>query len=243
MEYVPLLYRNADSKASKNKRAEMDRLNALWQIHFTSLTVLGNKNEPVAALKHEIRINFDSKEAAVFRLMRQIENENVNRFIGICIDGPQMMSLWRHCSRGSINDVVMKGALMMDNFFVVSLLKDIVNIFCGQLQKSFALQSAVNLKKLMYTELIYMVKKGGHNALRPPLDVHENNDVNQALLHLIRDCWAERPSERPPIDKVKSSLRSMNTSKLVYQYLLSHEQLRPVMFHPEIIEVSSLAIA
>ncbi|EYC15076.1 hypothetical protein Y032_0038g3618 [Ancylostoma ceylanicum] len=33
------------------------------------------------------------------------------------------------------------------------------------------------------------------------------------MLHLIRDCWAERPSERPPIDKVKSSLRSMNTSK------------------------------
>ncbi|RCN47983.1 hypothetical protein ANCCAN_05922 [Ancylostoma caninum] len=59
--------------------------------------------------------------------MRQMENENVNRFIGICIDGPQMMSLWRNCSRGSINDVVMKGALMMDNFFVVSLLKDIVN--------------------------------------------------------------------------------------------------------------------
>ncbi|KAL6727086.1 hypothetical protein Aduo_008998 [Ancylostoma duodenale] len=148
--------------AIMNKRAEMDRLNALWQIHFTSLTVLGNKdksmshrslqssvasnkfsmdgkiesrnyafflyqNEPVAALKHEIRINFDSKEAAAFRLMRQIENEDVNRFIGICIDGPQMMSLWRHCSRGSINDVVMKGALMMDNFFVVSLLNDIVN--------------------------------------------------------------------------------------------------------------------
>ncbi|EPB72411.1 hypothetical protein ANCCEY_08482 [Ancylostoma ceylanicum] len=156
-----------------NKRAEMARLNELWQIPFTSLAVLANKKEPVAAMKHEIRINFDSREAAAFRMMRQIENENVNRFIGICIDGPQMMSIWRNCSRGSINDVIMKGALMMDNFFVVSLLKDIASIFFGQLQKFFAPQS---------------------------------------VLHLIRDCWAERPSERPPIDKVKSSLRSMNTS-------------------------------
>ncbi|EYB89981.1 hypothetical protein Y032_0224g2690 [Ancylostoma ceylanicum] len=33
-------------------------------------------------------------------------------------------------------------------------------------------------------ELIYMIKKGGHNAPRPPLDVQENGDVNQALVRL-----------------------------------------------------------
>lgn len=46
----------------------------------------------------------------------------------------------------------------------------------------------LNLVRLKYafgkhiSEIIYMVKKGGHNAARPPLDVNENNDVNPALV-------------------------------------------------------------
>ncbi|KAK5981259.1 Guanylate cyclase domain-containing protein, partial [Trichostrongylus colubriformis] len=32
-------------------------------------------------------------------------------------------------------------------------------------------------------------------------------------LHLIRDCWTERPSERPHINMVKSNLRSMNSGR------------------------------
>ncbi|EPB67764.1 hypothetical protein ANCCEY_13145 [Ancylostoma ceylanicum] len=38
-----------------------------------------------------------------------------------------------------------------------------------------------NQVKCRVSELIYMIKKGGHNAPRPPLDVQENGDVNQAL--------------------------------------------------------------
>ncbi|KAK6045723.1 hypothetical protein COOONC_16772 [Cooperia oncophora] len=38
-------------------------------------------------------------------------------------------------------------------------------------------------------------------------------EANPALLHLIRDCWTERPSERPPITMVKSNLRSMNSNR------------------------------
>ncbi|EYB89980.1 hypothetical protein Y032_0224g2690 [Ancylostoma ceylanicum] len=276
-----------------NKRAETARLNELWQIPFTSLEVVANKekttshrslqssvasnkfsvdgkcesrnyayflyqNEPIAALKHEIRINLDAKDGAAFRMMRQIENENVNRFVGICMDGPQMLSVWRYCSRGSINDVIMKGAIIMDNFFVVSLLKDIANgisfihhsflechgyitakccvvsdrwqvkvsdygidklriadkrthrdllwtapeilrssnsgkskeadiysfgIICAQVVTQSPPWDLDNRKEDP-EELIYMIKKGGHNAPRPPLDVQENGDVNQALVRL-----------------------------------------------------------
>ncbi|PAV77130.1 hypothetical protein WR25_11441 [Diploscapter pachys] len=49
------------------------------------------------------------------------------------------------------------------------------------------------------------------NPIRPSLIAHEQLEINPALLHLIRDCWTERPSERPTVDMVRNSLRSMNT--------------------------------
>lgn len=60
--------------------------------------------------------------------MRQMENDNINRFIGVCLDGPQVMSLWRLCTRGSISDVIMKGSMVIDSFFAFSLLRDITNV-------------------------------------------------------------------------------------------------------------------
>ncbi|KAK6014141.1 adenylate/guanylate cyclase catalytic domain protein [Ostertagia ostertagi] len=49
--------------------------------------------------------------------------------------------------------------------------------------------------------------------MRPDLTPHESVEVGPALLHLIRDCWTERPSERPNILQVRDQLRSMQTTK------------------------------
>ncbi|VDO47696.1 unnamed protein product [Haemonchus placei] len=59
-------------------------------------------------------------------------------------------------------------------------------------------------------EIIYLLKKGGHNAPRPGLEPHETVEVSPALLHLIRDCWTERPSERPTIHQVREQLKSFS---------------------------------
>ncbi|KAJ1352391.1 hypothetical protein KIN20_008717 [Parelaphostrongylus tenuis] len=63
----------------------------------------------------------------VDEILRDLENDNLNRFIGICFDGPQMMSLWKYCARGSLSDVIMKDSAMMDGFIVSALLRDIMN--------------------------------------------------------------------------------------------------------------------
>ena len=57
--------------------------------------------------------------------MKSLYHDNLCRFIGLCLDGPQLMSIWRFCARGSLKDVIAKSSIQMDWFFKFSLIKDI----------------------------------------------------------------------------------------------------------------------
>lgn len=98
-------------------------------------------DELVAARRFTVRLPL--KDFAEFRLvtslrriaitcvpfqMRQIENENLAKFMGLCINGPQYLSVWRYYTRGSIEDIIAKGSYAIDAAFVISLFRDIVNV-------------------------------------------------------------------------------------------------------------------
>ncbi|KAK5979791.1 hypothetical protein GCK32_022441, partial [Trichostrongylus colubriformis] len=85
------------------------------------------KKECVAARKHEARVQLETHDCLEMRKMRELEHDNLNRFLGLCLDGPQLFSIWKYCSRGSLNDVITKGSTTMDNIFVFSLVRDIAN--------------------------------------------------------------------------------------------------------------------
>ncbi|KAF1750875.1 hypothetical protein GCK72_017426 [Caenorhabditis remanei] len=245
------------------------------------------KQDITAARKHDLILMFDTNEKAEFRQMRNFDNDNLNKFIGLCLDGPQLLSLWRFCSRGSLSDVISKSSMQMDSFFMFSLIRDISNglsfihnsflKYHGHLTSRCcliddrwqikisgyglkAVRTFENPKKedLLWTApehlrnesgektsegdiysfgiicseiltrssafdlenrkekpdvIIYQVKKGGHNPMRPSLETSETVEINPALLHLIRDCWTERPSERPSIEQVRSHLNGMRDGR------------------------------
>ncbi|CAB3396880.1 unnamed protein product [Caenorhabditis bovis] len=243
--------------------------------------------EPVVAKKHSLRPRLDDETCLFLRKLRAVDHENMNRFIGLCLDSPQMLSIWRFCSRGSIADIIHKATIQMDSFFIYSLIKDIVNglafihssfidyhgmltskscmiddrwqvkisdfgladlrshdmflkkdllwsapellrndnirgtkegdvyslgIICAEL---ITRKSVFNLEDRNEDpeEIIYMLKKGGLKSPRPSLDYDNTIEINPALLHMIRDCWTERPSERPDIETVRSQLRGMNSNR------------------------------
>lgn len=103
-----------------------------------------------------------------------------------------------------------------------------LGIICGEL---ISRKSVFNMedRKEDPEEIIYMLKKGGMKSPRPDLDHYDPAiEINPALvsqqqhvvleksdiqLHLVRDCWTERPSERPTIVTVRSQLRGMNSSR------------------------------
>ena len=57
--------------------------------------------------------------------MKSLYHDNLCRFVGLCLDGPQLMSIWRFTARGSLRDVILKSSIQMDWFFKYSLIRDV----------------------------------------------------------------------------------------------------------------------
>lgn len=57
-----------------------------------------------------------------------MDHDNLNRFYGITIDGPEQMSVWRFCSRGSLQDVISNNTLSKDGFFVYTLVRELCEV-------------------------------------------------------------------------------------------------------------------
>ncbi|GMT22345.1 hypothetical protein PFISCL1PPCAC_13642, partial [Pristionchus fissidentatus] len=82
-------------------------------------------NEPVVGRKHINRYFLGRKELMELRQLFVLHHDNLNKFVGICEDGPQFLTLWKFCTRGSLRDVIEKGTLQMDWFFKFSIMRDI----------------------------------------------------------------------------------------------------------------------
>ncbi|KAI6210013.1 Guanylate cyclase [Aphelenchoides besseyi] len=63
-------------------------------------------------------------------------------------------------------------------------------------------------------EIVYQVKSRQHadDPFRPSFDP-TTDDLNPALLLLVRDCWNEDATKRPKISTIRTILRSMNNGK------------------------------
>ncbi|KAK0408093.1 hypothetical protein QR680_003768 [Steinernema hermaphroditum] len=83
--------------------------------------------EKVVGQKHAYRVPLNKHDFSEFRHMRQLDSENLNKFLGFVQDAPQYISVWRYCSRGSLKDVIAKGSMTIDAFFVYSLMRDIAS--------------------------------------------------------------------------------------------------------------------
>ncbi|CAD6193362.1 unnamed protein product [Caenorhabditis auriculariae] len=257
--------------------------------------------ESVVARKHPSRVAFSKNDYSMLRRMRDIDHDNLCKFIGLVLDGPMLMSVWRYCLRGSLKDVISKGGLQMDWFFKYSLIRDVCEavhylhhsslgahgwlssstclvderwqvkisffglisikrfesrepqgktervevlaekeVFADLLHfapehmrdptllpskegdiYSFAIicseiitrKSAWNLENEAYDvdELLYRIKKGGRNPIRPSLDTEDEHNSSMSLL--VRDCWSEEPDIRPNCDQIRSLIKSLNHNR------------------------------
>ncbi|KAL3100700.1 hypothetical protein niasHT_020979 [Heterodera trifolii] len=65
-------------------------------------------------------------QMAECRTMRLFDHENVNRFLGLSLDGPNVLAVWNFCMRGSIRDVILsENAMVKDVIFIQSAIKEL----------------------------------------------------------------------------------------------------------------------
>uniref|UniRef100_A0A914C358 Guanylate cyclase n=1 Tax=Acrobeloides nanus TaxID=290746 RepID=A0A914C358_9BILA len=90
-----------------------------------SLPIYIYRQEKVIGIKHEATTRLDESDMAELRQMRSLDHDNINRFIGLSIDGPAIISVWKYCSRGNLQDIMSNSTITMDGFFIYSIIRDL----------------------------------------------------------------------------------------------------------------------
>jgi len=79
---------------------------------------------------------------------------------------------------------------------------------------------SMHIIRLMIDVVIIERIKGTHAPFyRPPLPQQECEGVHPGILTLMKQCWAEEPSERPSFAEVSKALKIINKGKSVCVFI------------------------
>ncbi|XP_071355558.1 atrial natriuretic peptide receptor 1 [Trachinotus anak] len=96
--------------------------------NFQIYTKTGYCKGNLAAIKYINKKRIELTRKVLFELkhMRDVQNEHLTRFIGACIDPPNMCIITEYCPRGSLQDLMESEGITLDWMFRYSLITDIV---------------------------------------------------------------------------------------------------------------------
>ncbi|XP_076326547.1 receptor-type guanylate cyclase Gyc76C-like isoform X2 [Tachypleus tridentatus] len=60
------------------------------------------------------------------KMMRELHHDNVNQFIGACIEPNRLVIVTEYCGRGSLQDILENDDIRLDNMFTASLIFDLI---------------------------------------------------------------------------------------------------------------------
>ncbi|KAE9417759.1 hypothetical protein Angca_008414, partial [Angiostrongylus cantonensis] len=88
-----------------------------YEMYFLEKELVLTNKYPITGLTRDDCFNFSK--------LRKLQQENLHRFLGLSIDGPEYVTIWRLCSRGTLQKIISKGSLWFDPFFMFCIMRDI----------------------------------------------------------------------------------------------------------------------
>ncbi|XP_052269891.1 guanylate cyclase 32E-like [Dreissena polymorpha] len=90
--------------------------------------LIGCYKGTVVSIKHiskpHVEIDRDLKKQ--LQLRKELNHDNVARFIGACVESPHVYILTQFCQRGSLQDILNNEDFSLDDMFVSSLVSDLI---------------------------------------------------------------------------------------------------------------------
>uniref|UniRef100_A0AC35UG24 Guanylate cyclase n=1 Tax=Rhabditophanes sp. KR3021 TaxID=114890 RepID=A0AC35UG24_9BILA len=99
----------------------------------------------VVGCEHSSMYVLKNSEMKHLRAMKALESDCINKFMGLSIDGTTIFSLWKYCSRGSLQDVLTNNtSITIDAFFTFSLIKDLCEGLAAIAQSAVLVHGNIN---------------------------------------------------------------------------------------------------
>ena len=62
------------------------------------------------------------------RLLRELRQDNINSFIGACIEPCRTLLVTDYCAKGSLYDIIENEDIKLDDLFIASLIHDLIKV-------------------------------------------------------------------------------------------------------------------
>ncbi|CAH1257859.1 NPR1 [Branchiostoma lanceolatum] len=121
--------RNSSRSSSDQDYGEQDFNEGLLDFNKreSSNLSLGRYEDNLAVVKKIFKqhVSMSRAQLVELKVMKGINNEHLNRFIGVCTERPNICYLFQYCTRGSVRDVLDNDNIEVDDMFQISFIVDI----------------------------------------------------------------------------------------------------------------------
>ncbi|XP_033105944.1 atrial natriuretic peptide receptor 1-like [Anneissia japonica] len=101
---------------------------SVWGAQRQIFTVIGYYKGNIVAVKRveKPKIELNRTIRTEMKKMREIQHDHVTKFVGACIDSPNISIMTEYCPKGSLQDILENETIELDDMFKCSIMYDIV---------------------------------------------------------------------------------------------------------------------